>query len=74
MDLLNLIWIGKPLLYLQRSCMSVLSFCVVVVPNQLLLLFFYMGNEEGFNFYKESEQSAWKHGGDYTIYVRMTMK
>ena len=36
--------------------------------------FFYMGNEEGFNFYKESEQSAWKHGGDYTIYVRMTMK
>lgn len=36
--------------------------------------FFYMGNEEGVNFYKESEQSTWKRGGEYTIYVRMMMK
>jgi len=36
--------------------------------------FFFMGNEEGFNFYKESEQAAWKRGGEYTIYVRMMMK
>ena len=36
--------------------------------------FFYMGNEEGVNFYKESEQAAWKRGGEYTIYVRMMMK
>ncbi len=36
--------------------------------------FFFMGNEEGKNFYKESEQSIWKRGGEYTIYVRMTMK
>lgn len=36
--------------------------------------FFYLGNEEGVNFYKESEQSAWQRGGEYTIYVRMMMK
>jgi CarboxypepD_reg-like domain len=36
--------------------------------------FFYMGNAEGINFYKESEQATWKRGGEYTIYVRMTMK
>ena len=36
--------------------------------------FFYLGNEEGVNFYKESEQSTWKRGGEYTIYVRMMMK
>src|SRR5215204_2886091 len=36
--------------------------------------FFFMGNEEGYNFYKESGQSIWKRGGEYTIYVRMTMK
>jgi hypothetical protein len=36
--------------------------------------FFFMGNEEGLNFYKESEQSVWKRGGDYTIYVRMMTK
>jgi hypothetical protein len=36
--------------------------------------FFFMGNEEGFNFYKESEESIWKRGGEYTIYVRMMMK
>jgi len=36
--------------------------------------FFYVGNEEGVNFYKESEQSVWQRGGEYTIYVRLTMK
>lgn len=36
--------------------------------------FFFMGNEEGVNFYKESHQSAWKRGGEYTIYVRMLTK
>ncbi len=36
--------------------------------------FFFMGNEEGFNYYKESEQTTWKRGGEYTIYVRMMMK
>lgn len=36
--------------------------------------FFFMGNEEGVNFYKESEQSEWKRGGEYTIYVRMLTK
>ena len=36
--------------------------------------FFYLGNEEGINFYKESEQSIWKRGGEYTIYVRMIAK
>jgi hypothetical protein len=33
--------------------------------------FFFMGNEEGLNFYRESEKSIWKKGGEYTIYVRM---
>jgi hypothetical protein len=33
-----------------------------------------MGNEEGLNFFKESEESIWKRGGEYTIYVRMMMK
>ena len=36
--------------------------------------FFFLGNEEGLNFYKESDQTIWKRGGDYTIYVRMTTK
>ena len=36
--------------------------------------FFYLGNEEGVNFFKESEQSAWQRGGEYTIYVRMMTK
>lgn len=36
--------------------------------------FFFMGNEEGMNFYRESEQSVWKRGGEYTIYVRMLAK
>jgi hypothetical protein len=36
--------------------------------------FFYLGNEEGINFYKESEQAVWQRGGEYTIYVRMMMK
>lgn len=36
--------------------------------------FFFMGNEEGLNFYKETEQSVWKLGGEHTIYVRMLTK
>ena len=36
--------------------------------------FFFMGNEEGLNYYKESEQTVWKRGGEYTIYVRMMTK
>ncbi len=36
--------------------------------------FFFLGNEEGLNFYKESEQDLWKQGGAYTIYVRMMTK
>jgi len=36
--------------------------------------FFFVGNEQGVNFYKESEQSLWKRGGEYTIYVRMMTK
>lgn len=36
--------------------------------------FFYLGNEEGINFFKEAEQSAWQRGGEYTISVRMMMK
>lgn len=36
--------------------------------------FFFMGNEEGQNFYKETEKTIWKRGGDYTIYIRMLLK
>lgn len=36
--------------------------------------FFFVGNEDGLNFYKESEQASWKRGGDHTIYVRMLAK
>lgn len=36
--------------------------------------FFFMGNEEGQNFYRESEHSIWQRGGNYTIYVRMSVK
>lgn len=36
--------------------------------------FFFMGNEDGLNFYKESVQASWKRGGDHTIYVRMLAK
>ncbi len=36
--------------------------------------FFFMGNEEGLNFYRDSEQSIWKKGGEHTIYVRMMTK
>ena len=36
--------------------------------------FFFMGNEEGLNFYRESEQSIWKKGGEHTIYIRMMTK
>ena len=36
--------------------------------------FFFMGNEEGVNFFKETKQSVWKNSGAYTIYVRMITK
>ena len=36
--------------------------------------FFFMGNEEGVNFFKEAKQSIWKLGGEHTIYVRMVTK
>jgi hypothetical protein len=36
--------------------------------------FFFMGNEEGLNFFRESEESNWKRGGDYAIYIRMMTK
>ncbi|HET6768790.1 MAG TPA: hypothetical protein VFH08_15365 [Chitinophagaceae bacterium] len=36
--------------------------------------FFFVGNEDGLNFYKESGQASWKRGGDHTIYVRMLAK
>ena len=36
--------------------------------------FFFIGNEDGLNFYKESGQASWKRGGDHTIYVRMMTK
>jgi hypothetical protein len=36
--------------------------------------FFFMGNEEGVNFFKETKQSVWKNSGAYTIYTRLTTK
>jgi hypothetical protein len=33
--------------------------------------FFFMGNAEGQNYFRESTNSIWKRGGEYTIYVRM---
>jgi len=36
--------------------------------------FFFMGNEQGLNFYRESENTIWKRGGEHTIYVRMMTK
>lgn len=36
--------------------------------------FFFMGNEQGFNFFKETKQSVWKNSGDYTIYARLMTK
>jgi CarboxypepD_reg-like domain len=36
--------------------------------------FFFMGNEEGVNFYRENEKEVWKRGVDYTIYVRILTK
>jgi hypothetical protein len=33
--------------------------------------FFFMGSEEGINFYRENEKAVWKRGVQYTIYVRM---
>jgi hypothetical protein len=52
----------------------VLNFCIAVVLNQVPLLSLFKGNEEGVNFYKETESSTWKRGGEYTIFVRMSMK
>ena len=36
--------------------------------------FFFLGNEEGVNYYKDTDESVWKRGGEYTIYVRMMTK
>jgi len=36
--------------------------------------FFYLGNAEGVNFFKDSNEAAWQRGGEYTIYVRMLTK
>lgn len=36
--------------------------------------FFFMGNEFGQNFYRESANAIWKKGGDNTIYIRMLAK
>ena len=36
--------------------------------------FFFMGNEEGVNFFKETKESVWKKGGEYTIYTRLMTK
>ena len=33
--------------------------------------FFFMGSEEGINFYRENDKAVWKRGVQYTIYVRM---
>lgn len=36
--------------------------------------FFFMGNEEGVNFFKETNKSLWKNSGEYTIYTRLLTK
>lgn len=36
--------------------------------------FFFMGNETGFNFFKETKQAVWKNSGEYTIYTRLMTK
>jgi hypothetical protein len=36
--------------------------------------FFFMGNEEGENFYRDAEQSIWKRSTEYTIYIKMFSK
>jgi len=33
--------------------------------------FWFVGNEEGVNFFREDAGAIWQKGGDYTIYVRM---
>jgi hypothetical protein len=33
-----------------------------------------LGNAEGVNFFKDSNEAAWQRGGEYTIYVRMLTK
>lgn len=37
-------------------------------------IFFFMGSEEGVNFYRVNEKEIWQRGGNYTIYVRMITK
>ena len=36
--------------------------------------FFFMGNETGFNFYRDNDREVWQRGVNYTIYVRMITK
>ena len=36
--------------------------------------FFFMGNEQGFNVFKENKQALWKNSGEYTIYTRLLTK
>lgn len=36
--------------------------------------FFFLGNESGKNFYRDSANLPWEEGGDYTIYIRFTYK
>jgi len=36
--------------------------------------FFFMGNQEGRNYYKETGKEEWKSGGDYTIYINMRLQ
>lgn len=33
--------------------------------------FFFVGNEQGLNYFKENQQAQWQKGAEYTIYVRM---
>jgi len=36
--------------------------------------FFFMGNEQGFNLFKENRQAVWKNSAEYTIYTRLLTK
>lgn len=40
-----------------------------IVLKQFYTLKNYTANEEGLNFFRESEGSVWKRGGQYTIYL-----
>ena len=46
--------------------------CVCTTSNSPT--FFFMGNEEGVNFYRDNDKDDWKRGVNYTIYVRMMTK